>query len=72
MKLHNPFNQPSHLLDISLSILFTATTYGLVLLLFHYSSVVMAIVLFVIPIVLLAAVIRVIYAVIKGEGDTYE
>jgi hypothetical protein len=69
MKLHNPFDQPSHSLGISLVILFTATTYGLVLLLFHYPSVLMAIVLFVIPIVLLAAVIRVIYAVIKGDMD---
>jgi hypothetical protein len=68
MKLHNPFNSKSSaLLDISLVILFTATTCGLVLLSFHYRYVVIAILLFVIPIVLLAAVIRVIYAVIKGD-----
>jgi hypothetical protein len=61
MKLYNPFeNKPSTSLVIALTILYVATTYGLVLLAFYYPFVV-------IPIVLVAAVIRVVYSVIKGD-----
>jgi hypothetical protein len=61
MKFHNPFeNEPSASLAISLIIVLPVVTYVLVSLAVYYPFVV-------IPIVLLAAVIRVVYAIIKGE-----
>jgi hypothetical protein len=61
MKLHNPFeNEPSASLVIAVTILSIATLLGAAQLAFYYPFIV-------IPIVLVAAVIRVTYAVIKGD-----
>jgi hypothetical protein len=62
MKLHNPFDRPSASLGVALTLLFTATLCGAVSLTLYYPFVV-------IPILLVAAVIRVIYSVIKGDTD---
>jgi uncharacterized membrane protein len=61
MKLHNPFkNEPTASLVIAVIILYVVTLFGAVQLAFYYPFVV-------IPIILVAAVIRVIYSVIKGD-----